>query len=89
MTRVILPLMKTAISIRDEVFESAERMARSMGISRSDLYTRAVRDYVSRHSGEQITERLDAVYGDAPDASALDGTLARIQAVSLGDEDWR
>lgn len=81
--------MKTAISIRDDIFESAERVARSMGISRSDLYTRAVRDYVSRHSGDRITERLDAVYGDDPDASALDDTLARIQTVSLGEEDWR
>ena len=81
--------MKTAISIRDDIFESAERMASAMGISRSDLYTRAVRDYVSRHARERITERLDAVYGDHPAASALDDTLARIQATSLGDEDWR
>ncbi len=89
MTEVILLPVKTAISIRDDIFESAERMAGAMGISRSDLYSRAVRDYVSRHSGERITERLDAVYGDDADASALGDTLARIQAVSLGDEDWR
>ena len=79
--------MKTAISIRDDVFESAERMATSMGISRSELYTRAVRDYVSRHSGDRITERLDAVYGADPGASALDDTLARTQAVALDEEE--
>ena len=87
MTGVILPRMKTAISIRDDVFDSAERMAKSMGISRSELYTRAVKDYVSRHSGDRITERLDAVYGADPDASALDDTLACTQAVSLDEEE--
>ncbi len=79
--------MKTAISVRDDVFKSAERMASSMGISRSEFYTRAVRDYVSRHSGDRIAERLDAVYGADPDVSALDDTLAGAQTVSPGEEE--
>ena len=55
--------MKTAISIRDEVFEAAERTAKDLGMSRSELYTKAVGEFVARHAGDQLTERLNAVYG--------------------------
>jgi metal-responsive CopG/Arc/MetJ family transcriptional regulator len=42
--------MKTAVSIPDEVFESAERLARRMKKSRSRLFSDAVREYVARHT---------------------------------------
>ena len=81
--------MKTAISIRDEIFEAAERTAAVMGISRSELYTKAVEQFVSRHSGERITEKLDAVYGDTVSASALDANLENLQFLSLPvDNEW-
>ncbi|MDR2877162.1 MAG: hypothetical protein LBV36_03870 [Chromatiales bacterium] len=56
--------MKTAISIPDEIFEEAERMAKKLGVSRSELYATAVHDFVDRHRRADITERLDAVYAD-------------------------
>ena len=81
--------MKTAISIRDDIFEAAERVALDMGISRSELYSKAVELFVSRHENERVTERLDAVYGEAGSSSALDGTLATLQTLSLPtDEEW-
>jgi hypothetical protein len=61
------PGMKTAISIPDEVFDEAERLAAELGTSRSQLYTRAVREYVARHSADKITAALDSVYGSDPD----------------------
>ena len=51
--------MKTAISIPDEIFDDAERLAQRLGRSRSDLYSRAVAEYVARHSSDQVTEELD------------------------------
>jgi metal-responsive CopG/Arc/MetJ family transcriptional regulator len=51
--------MKTAISIPDAVFEEAERMARRMKRSRSDLYSRALADYLARHSSDRVTEAMD------------------------------
>ena len=53
--------MKTAIPIRDDVFESAERMASAMGISRSDLYTRAGEDPLPevRHVAEAWETQRD------------------------------
>ena len=79
--------MKTAISIRDEVFEAAERTAKELGISRSELYTKAVGEFVERHADERVTERLNAVYGEDPSISALDDQLEALQFLSLPAED--
>jgi len=54
--------MKTAISIPDDVFQDAERLAAELKQSRSQLYSRAVREYVARHSADSVTAALDAVY---------------------------
>ena len=51
--------MKTAISIPDDIFAKAEELARQLSTSRSELYSRAVREYVARHSADQVTEKLD------------------------------
>lgn len=81
--------MKTAISIRDEVFEAAERTAQALGLSRSQLYTRAVSEFVARQRAKDVTARLDAVYGEDETASHLDPTLTALQSLSLPPEDWR
>lgn len=77
--------MKTAISIPDDVFADAERLARVLKKSRSQLYSRALREYVARHAADQITETLDRVCGDGPPAdndfaqAAARRTLRRLQ----------
>ena len=53
--------MKTAISIPDDVFADAERLARTLNESRSRLYSRAVKEFVARHSPDRITSALDEV----------------------------
>lgn len=53
--------MKTAISVPDEIFEDAERLAARLGKSRSQLYAEAMAEYLTRHEPETITERLDEV----------------------------
>lgn len=78
--------MKTAISIPDDVFEAAERLARDLKISRSELYTKAVRALVDARDHARITETLNRVYEN--DASALDAVLAKLQAASLPKEAW-
>lgn len=56
--------MKTAISVPDDLFERAERLARSAGRSRSDVYSAALREYVARHAPDEITEAIDRVLAD-------------------------
>jgi predicted transcriptional regulator len=53
--------MKTAISIPDEVFQGAERLARRTKKSRSQLFSDAIREYVARHAPDQVTDAMDEV----------------------------
>jgi metal-responsive CopG/Arc/MetJ family transcriptional regulator len=53
--------MKTAISIPDDVFEKADRLAHRSKKSRSQLFSEAVREYVARHSPDDITEAMNRV----------------------------
>ncbi len=80
--------MKTAISIPDEVFEAAERTAKSLGVSRSELYATAVREYLERYRREGLTEKLNQVYENDEAASELDERLRTLQLSSLEKEPW-
>jgi metal-responsive CopG/Arc/MetJ family transcriptional regulator len=60
--------MKTAISIPDEVFEGAERLARRTGKSRSQLFSDAVREYVARHAPDEVTKAMDRVCSELASA---------------------
>jgi antitoxin MazE6 len=51
--------MKTAVSIPDEVFDEAERLARRTKRSRSEVYSRALAEYVARHAPDRVTEAMD------------------------------
>jgi len=53
--------MKTAISIPDEVFDEAERLAKRLRKSRSQLYSDALREYLARYDSESTTERMNRV----------------------------
>jgi len=56
--------MKTAISVPDELFEQAEALARELRTSRSELYSRAMREFLARHAPDQVTEALNRVYDE-------------------------
>jgi metal-responsive CopG/Arc/MetJ family transcriptional regulator len=56
--------MKTAVSIPDDVFEGAERLARRNKKSRSQLFTEALKEYVARHDPEDVTETMNRVWAE-------------------------
>ncbi len=56
--------MKTAISVPDEIFESADNLAKRKGMSRSELYVTALKDFLNKHSEDEVTARLDEIYGN-------------------------
>jgi len=53
--------MKTAVSIPDDVFEEAERLAARLQTSRSRLYARALAEFAARHDDDRITAAIDEV----------------------------
>ena len=80
--------MKTAVSIPDRVFESAEKLAARLGVSRSQLYAKALASLVEKHREDLITSRLNEVYGPGGEESSLDRKVSNLQSRSLAREKW-
>jgi len=72
--------MKTAVSIPDDVFAKAERLARRTKRSRSRIFSDALREYVARHSPDEITE---AVNKAASEIGELDDPFVKLSARRL------
>jgi metal-responsive CopG/Arc/MetJ family transcriptional regulator len=78
--------MKVAVSIPDDLFDSAETLGKRLRVSRSHLYATALAEFLAKHRGRKVTERLNTVYGT--EDSRLDTPLRRRQAQSIRDESW-
>ena len=74
--------MKTAISLPNDLFEKAERLAKRARKSRSQLYCEALREYVARHSPDEVTESLDRVIEENGQPEERFVTLASAQALA-------
>jgi metal-responsive CopG/Arc/MetJ family transcriptional regulator len=78
--------MKTAVSIPDRVFEEAELLAAELRISRSDLYSRALQEYVARPAPDRLTESMDRVIEEA--GSGTDEFSRRAARRALEKVEW-
>jgi hypothetical protein len=83
---VILVIMKTAISIDDRVYRNAEDAASRMGVSRSRLYTLAIKEYLYNHQADSITERLNQYYKDHK--TVLEDDIKQAAYELFAREDW-
>lgn len=78
--------MKTAVSLPDDLFRQAEATARRLHVSRSELYAKAIAEFLKQQHGNAITERLNAIYSRRP--AKVDSGLHRAQLRSLGRDAW-
>ena len=78
--------MKTAISIPDKLFREVDQYAKSHGYSRSQLFAKAVAQYLELHPSDHITKQLNEVYSSVP--AELNDTLSAMQSSSIEKEEW-
>ena len=78
--------MKTAISIPNNVYRQAESFAKRNRLSRSALYTEAVKLFMDQRKPEDVTGRLNEIYGQ--ESSELDPVLQAMQTRSILRESW-
>ena len=78
--------MKTAISIPDEIYYTADHLAKRLGMSRSEFYSRAVANFIATHQNEAITQALDQIY--EKETSEIDPVINLMQLNSLPKEQW-
>jgi hypothetical protein len=53
--------MKVAVSIPDDVFAEAEALAKRLKSSRSEVYSRAVREFIGNHAPDRVTDLMNDV----------------------------
>jgi metal-responsive CopG/Arc/MetJ family transcriptional regulator len=78
--------MKVAVSIPDDVFDEAERVAALSGKTRSGLYAEALEAFLAAKRDQRVTEQLNAVY--SVHDSKLDPAWIKAQLAVLDDETW-
>jgi predicted transcriptional regulator len=76
--------MKIAVSIPDDVYDRAERLAKQSNRTRSRLYSDALGEYLARHGSDEVTDAMNAVVagidqGDAFVAAAARAVLAKTE----------
>jgi len=80
--------MKTAISIPDKLYNDAEITAKQLGLARSQLYAKAIREFIEHHNKEEITEKLNAVYSqESMPAEINEAGLESLREASR-DDSW-
>jgi len=77
--------MKANVSIPNSIAQAAERLAKRLDVSLSELYTAALNSYVTSHQ-EDVTDALNRVYASEP--SKLDSELVKVQVALLEGEKW-
>jgi metal-responsive CopG/Arc/MetJ family transcriptional regulator len=82
--------MKTAISIPDELFTLAEITAKKLGIPRSQLFARALEEFIENHSNQSITEKLNKIYLNTSEHLVLNSNDVGINLLreSLKNDSW-
>jgi metal-responsive CopG/Arc/MetJ family transcriptional regulator len=78
--------MKTAISIPDPVFQAAEKMAHNLGMSRSELFSVAIAEYMNNHKYQNVTESLNKIYQE--NNSVLDDEISAMQLHAIQEDEW-
>lgn len=71
--------MKTNISIPNLVYQAAEKLAKELGVSLSELYTAALTAYVAEHKKKGVAETPDVVYATkspAPESDVVEMEIA-------------
>ena len=78
--------MKTAVSVPDDVFDRAEVLAKHLKLNRSQLFSRALAEFVSRHAPEEVTDALNRVCAELADER--DEFAVQAASRTLGRSAW-
>ena len=78
--------MKVAVSIPDDVFAEAESLAKHLKASRSQIYSRALGEFLGRHAPDRVTEQMNDVISSV--AEGTDDFSRRAARRALRRVEW-
>jgi metal-responsive CopG/Arc/MetJ family transcriptional regulator len=78
--------MKTAVSIKDTIFQNAENYSKRVKISRSQLYSDALEEYLANRNDDDLIARINAVCEEVD--TSIDPHWKKVQSKIIDREKW-
>jgi antitoxin MazE6 len=79
-------MTKLVIFIPDNLFERAQRLARQTKKSRTDLFVDALKQYLARHTSDQVTEEMNSALAQV--GGATDTFVSTLAQRILERSEW-
>ena len=81
--------VKTAISIEKHLFEQINNLAHEMNVSRSRVFSLAAKEFIHRHTNQELLDAINSAYDDVPDEkeSTLKSAM-RSQHLNMVQDQW-
>lgn len=82
--------MKTAISVPDDLFEEAEKIAKEQHFSRSEVFVAALREYLEKRKSAKLLAALNDAYAvtESPEEYAVRKKSRKRYAKAIRKERW-
>lgn len=78
--------MKTAISVRDSLFQKAEKYAKDAKMSRSQLFSNAVEEYLAKREKEDLIAKINRACEKVD--TSLEPAIRQYQSQNIKREKW-
>ncbi len=85
-----MPSVKTAISLEEKLFDQVNKLASDMHVSRSKLFTLAVKYFLKKQESKKLLAQLNSVYNDSPsdDEKSISKAMHKKQSEIIEHESW-
>ncbi len=75
-----MSVVKTAISLQENLFQQVEQLADDLNLSRSSLIAIALQEFIERHENKRLLDQLNAAYAEDPQREELELSQAHRQS---------
>ena len=82
--------VKTAISLRQPLFDDVNDLASEMKISRSKVFVLAVEDFIKKYENKKMLSKINEAFSDSPDKEEIENNnfMRSKQRKILESEKW-
>ena len=63
-----MPSVKTAVSLKRQLFQQVDKIARDQKLPRSQVFVLALEAYVAQYQNRILLDRINDAYSDSPDS---------------------
>lgn len=81
-----LTAVETAVAIPSDIFQQAEDLAKTLGLTRNEAYAEALEEWMKRKRDAENHRQWKKFYDEVD--SSLDPVVMQLQMLSLEPEEW-